>query len=264
MNQAERGYRAPQVCRMVGITYRQLDYWARTGFMVPSLQQARGSGSQRLYSFADLVQLKVIKKLLDAGMDLRRIRSAFAALSNQRSTWSWEDGEVTLASDGASIYALRSPEEVIDLLRRARGCSGWPWVRWWKRLPERSTNCPHIGGGGGVPRLHVAVGGHLGVRAVRLPPGPPDALRLRTRFVSSLKDHATVPSSSLSPGDWRPLRGLRGMGDAPLLRIRPDRAPGREGRDGMVLTCRTLAVSHGAGRDGTRLSPGCCATTMDG
>jgi len=124
VNQAERGYRAPQVCRMVGITYRQLDYWARTGFMVPSLQQARGSGSQRLYSFVDLVQLKVIKKLLDAGMDLRRIRSAFAALSNQRSTWSWEDGEVTLASDGASIYALRSPEEVIDLLQKGQGVFG--------------------------------------------------------------------------------------------------------------------------------------------
>ena len=124
MNQAERGYRAPQVCRMVGITYRQLDYWARTGFMVPSLQQARGSGSQRLYSFGDLVQLKVIKRLLDAGMDLRRIRTAFAALSNQRESWSWEDGEVTLASDGASIYALKNPQEVIDLLRKGQGVFG--------------------------------------------------------------------------------------------------------------------------------------------
>ena len=124
MNQSEKGYRAPQVCRMVGITYRQLDYWARTGFMVPSLQQAKGSGSQRLYSFADLVQLKVIKRLLDAGMDLRRIRVAFAALSNQSSSWSWEDGEVTLASDGASIYALKSPEEVIDLLQKGQGVFG--------------------------------------------------------------------------------------------------------------------------------------------
>ena len=124
MNRAEKGYRAPQVCRMVGITYRQLDYWARTGFMVPSLQQARGSGSQRLYSFADLVQLKVIKKLLDAGMDLRRIRAAFGALSGQRSSWSWEDGEVTLASDGSSIYALKSPEEVIDLLQKGQGVFG--------------------------------------------------------------------------------------------------------------------------------------------
>ena len=124
MNQAERGYRAPQVCRVVGITYRQLDYWARTGVMVPSLQQARGSGSQRLYSFGDLVQLKVIKRLLDAGMDLRRIRTAFAALSNQRDSWSWEDGDVTLASDGASIYALKSPQEVIDLLRKGQGVFG--------------------------------------------------------------------------------------------------------------------------------------------
>ena len=83
MNKRERGYRAPQVCGIVGITYRQLDYWARTGFLVPSLQQARGSGTQRLYSFADLVKLKVIKRLIDAGMDVKRIRQAFAELSGQ-------------------------------------------------------------------------------------------------------------------------------------------------------------------------------------
>ncbi len=124
MEEAEKGYRAPQVCRMVGITYRQLDYWARTGFMEPSLQQARGSGSQRLYSFTDLVQLKVTKRLLDAGMDLRRVRKAFGALSAQNNSWSWEDREVTLVSDGASIYALKSPEEVIDLLQKGQTVLG--------------------------------------------------------------------------------------------------------------------------------------------
>ena len=61
------GYRAPQVCKLVGITYRQLDYWARQGLVRPSIADARGSGTQRSYSFNDLVRLKVIKNLLDAG-----------------------------------------------------------------------------------------------------------------------------------------------------------------------------------------------------
>ena len=69
-------YRAPQVCNLVGISYRQLDYWARTGLIMPSVQQATGSGSQRLYSFADVVQLKVVKRLLDAGMSLKKIRKS--------------------------------------------------------------------------------------------------------------------------------------------------------------------------------------------
>lgn len=124
MNDREQGYRAPQVCGIVGITYRQLDYWARTGFVVPSLQQAKGSGTQRLYSFADLVQLKVVKRLIDAGMDVKRIRRAFAELSDQDSSWNWEDGKVTLVSDGSSIYALKSPEEIIDIFRRGQAVMG--------------------------------------------------------------------------------------------------------------------------------------------
>lgn len=124
MNKKEKGYRAPQVCAIVGITYRQLDYWARTGFMVPSLQQARGSGTQRLYSFADLVQLKVVKRLIDAGMDVKRIRKAFSELSRQDSSWNWEDGGVTLISDGSSIYALKSPEEIIDIFKKGQAVMG--------------------------------------------------------------------------------------------------------------------------------------------
>ncbi len=124
MKDKERGYRAPQVCRIVGITYRQLDYWARTGFMVPSLQRARGSGSQRLYSFDDLVQLKVIKRLIDAGMDVKRIRQAFSELSRQDKSWNWEDGRITLVSDGRSIYALKSPEEIIDIFKKGQAVLG--------------------------------------------------------------------------------------------------------------------------------------------
>ena len=82
-NQEVVGYRAPQVCKFVGITYRQLDYWARTELLRPSLQEASGSGSQRMYSFTDLVQLKVIKRLLDAGMSLKKIRSAVEILRTQ-------------------------------------------------------------------------------------------------------------------------------------------------------------------------------------
>ncbi len=117
------GYRAPQVCGLVDITYRQLDYWARTDLLRPSLQMARGSGSQRLYSFSDIVQLKVIKRLLDAGMSLKKIRSAIEILRQQlESERPLED--VTLLSDGQTIYAAHSPDEVVDVFRRGQGVFG--------------------------------------------------------------------------------------------------------------------------------------------
>ena len=117
------GYRAPLVCRLVGISYRQLDYWARTDLIKPSVQDARGSGSQRLYSFPDVVQLKVIKRLLDAGMSLKRIRQAVEILRQQlRSERPLAD--VTLLSDGSTIYAATSADEVIDVFRRGQGVFG--------------------------------------------------------------------------------------------------------------------------------------------
>src|SRR5207247_8965388 len=69
----EQGYRVPEVCKIVGITYRQLDYWARTELVTPSIRDASGSGTQRLYSFQDLVTLRVIKNLLDTGVSLQRV-----------------------------------------------------------------------------------------------------------------------------------------------------------------------------------------------
>jgi DNA-binding transcriptional MerR regulator len=108
---------------LVGITYRQLDYWARTHLLEPSLRRASGSGSQRLYSFTDVVQLKVIKRLLDGGLSLKRIRQAVAILRQQ------VDAErplasVTLLSDGQNIYAAHSPDEVIDVFARGQGVFG--------------------------------------------------------------------------------------------------------------------------------------------
>lgn len=117
---ATRGYRGPQVCKIVGISYRQLDYWARTELAMPSIQPAQGSGSQRLYSFEDLVELKLIKKLLDAGVSLHRVRGAIDYLRGLGQ----DLGGVTLVSDGASIYACHNDNEVVDVLRRGQGVFG--------------------------------------------------------------------------------------------------------------------------------------------
>lgn len=117
------GYRAPQVCSLVGISYRQLDYWARTGLITPSVQQASGSGSQRLYSFADVVQLKVVKRLLDAGMSLKKIRKAMDILGAELASES-PLTDVTLLSDGKTIYAAHSASEVVDVFKGGQGVFG--------------------------------------------------------------------------------------------------------------------------------------------
>lgn len=117
MAEAE-GYRVPDVCRIVGISYRQLDYWARTELLTPSVKEAGGSGTQRLYSFQDLVQLRVIKQLLDTGVSLQKIRQAVEFL---RERLHRQPTGVTLMSDGTRIYAAESPEEIVDLLQRGQG-----------------------------------------------------------------------------------------------------------------------------------------------
>ena len=118
---AEVGYRGPQACKIVGITYRQLDYWTRTGLVVPTVQAATGSGSQRLYSFNDLLQLKVIKSLTDAGASLQKVRQA---IDHARTTLADDWSKVTIVADGSGVYALTSEAEVIDLLRRGQGVLG--------------------------------------------------------------------------------------------------------------------------------------------
>jgi DNA-binding transcriptional MerR regulator len=117
----EQGFRIPDVQKVVGISYRQLDYWARTGLVRPSIRDAGGSGTQRLYSFQDLVELRVIKKLLDAGVSLQRIRRAIEFLRDHLKK---SPHGVTLMSDGSSIYACESPDEVMDLLQRGQGVFG--------------------------------------------------------------------------------------------------------------------------------------------
>jgi transposase-like protein len=113
----EQGYRVPEVCRIVGISYRQLDYWARTNLVTPSVREAGGSGTQRLYSFQDLLQLKVVKNLLDAGVALQQIRAAIEYLKESKESLHG----VTLMSDGRRIYTPESPEAVVDLISRGQG-----------------------------------------------------------------------------------------------------------------------------------------------
>jgi DNA-binding transcriptional MerR regulator len=113
----EVGYRGPQVCKVVGITYRQLDYWARTNLLRPSISEARGSGTQRRYSYGDLLQLKVIKGLLDAGVDLKRARQAIECL---RSTGA-EVASANLVVNGANSVLATSDEEIVDLLKGGQG-----------------------------------------------------------------------------------------------------------------------------------------------
>ncbi len=117
----EIGYRGPQACKIVGITYRQLDYWTRTDLVVPTIQPANGSGTQRLYSFNDLLQLKVVKSLTDAGASLQKVRQAIDYVRNNLDQdWS----KVTIATDGDKVYACTSDAEVVDLLRSGQGVLG--------------------------------------------------------------------------------------------------------------------------------------------
>ena len=117
----ELGYRVPIACQVAGITYRQLDYWARTNLVNPSIRTARGSGSQRLYSFKDVLVLKIVKRLLDTGISLQNIRVAVDSLRDRGVN---DLAELTLVSDGTTVYECRSNDEVIDLLAGGQGVFG--------------------------------------------------------------------------------------------------------------------------------------------
>ncbi|MFF7887336.1 MerR family transcriptional regulator [Streptomyces sp. NPDC007896] len=117
----EIGYRGPTACAAAGITYRQLDYWARTGLVEPSVRPAYGSGTQRLYSFRDVVVLKIVKRFLDTGVSLQNIRSTVQHLRER----GFRDLErMTLMSDGATVYECSSPDEVHALLQGGQGVFG--------------------------------------------------------------------------------------------------------------------------------------------
>lgn len=135
----DTGFRGPTACSAAGITYRQLDYWARTGLVEPTVRSTSGSGSARLYSFKDILLLRIIKRLLEAGVSLQQIRTA---IDHLRARGTEDLTQVTLMSDGASVYECRSATEIVDLLQGGQGVFGIAIGGVWKEIEGTLLELP--------------------------------------------------------------------------------------------------------------------------
>ena len=159
------GYRGTVATVAAGITYRQLDYWARTSLLGPSLPGAAGGPVPSLYSFRDIIVLKIVKRLLDAGVSLHNIR---AAIGHIRSRTSAELAVITLMSDGAAVYECTSPEEVVELVHTGQGIFGISVGAVWREIADTLSQLPgEVLGAGPVP--------------APVPGGPVDELAQRRR-----------------------------------------------------------------------------------
>jgi DNA-binding transcriptional MerR regulator len=158
------GYRGPTACAAAGITYRQLDYWARTGLVEPSVRAAHGSGSQRLYSFRDILVLKIVKRLLETGISLQQIRTAVQHLRERGST---DLAQVTLMSDGVSVYECTSADEVVDLLQGGQGVFGIALGRVWREVEGTLAELPRVRAEDGEPAPGSQHSDELAVRRAR-------------------------------------------------------------------------------------------------
>ncbi|MDN4473303.1 MerR family transcriptional regulator [Demequina zhanjiangensis] len=157
------GYRGPIACKAAGITYRQLDYWARTGLVEPTVRSATGSGTQRLYGFRDILVLRVVKRLLDSGVSLQQIRLAVQHLRDR----GVEDlSRITLMSDGASVYECTSDDEVIDLVQGGQGVFGIALGKVWRELEGSLSALPTDRGEPG-PQADPGVVDELAARRAR-------------------------------------------------------------------------------------------------
>ena len=147
--QKAEGFRGPQVCALIGITYRQLDYWARTGLLRPSIADARGSGTQRLYSYTDVVELKVIKQLLDADISLQRARRAVECL---RDGLGGDLASSNLVLVGTNSVLAHTDGEVVDLLKGGQGVLNIvPLSGVLEELDAAILQIEHKGTGGAAP-----------------------------------------------------------------------------------------------------------------
>ena len=131
------GYRGATACTAAGISYRQLDYWARTGLVEPTVRSASGSGTQRLYGFQDILVLKIVKRLLDTGVSLQNIRTA---VNHLRARGIEDLARITLMSDGASIYECTNSDEIIDLLQGGQGVFGIAIGKVWSEVEGSLSN----------------------------------------------------------------------------------------------------------------------------
>ena len=135
----ELGYRGPVAATVAGITYRQLDYWARTELVVPTVRSTTGSGSARLYGFRDILELKIVKSLLDAGVSLQQIRIAVEYL---RSRGFGDITKLTLMSDGVTVYACTSNDEIIDVMAHGQAVFGIAVGNVWQELEGNLSQLP--------------------------------------------------------------------------------------------------------------------------
>ncbi|MCX6510301.1 MAG: MerR family transcriptional regulator [Actinobacteria bacterium] len=115
---ADHGFSGAKAAEIVGISYRQLDYWARTDLVRPTVTDAAGSGSRRRYGYTDLLELKVIKSLLDAGIRLENVREIFSYL---RDILGQEITSANLVIQGSTSVVIQSDGELIDLIHNGQG-----------------------------------------------------------------------------------------------------------------------------------------------
>ncbi|MBF9669403.1 MerR family transcriptional regulator [Bifidobacterium dentium] len=128
-----RGYRGTVASKVAGITYRQLDYWARKQIVEPSITPSHGSGSRRLYSFKDVVILAVSKKLLDAGINLQNVTTAIGFLT-QRTIEQLEG--ITIMCDGQEVHECTTSEQMIELLQSGKAIFGVSVGSLWRQIKD--------------------------------------------------------------------------------------------------------------------------------
>ena len=129
----KRGYRGTVASKVAGITYRQLDYWARKQIVEPSITPSHGSGSRRLYSFKDVVILAVSKRLLDAGVNLQNVTTAIGFLA-QRTTE--QLANVTIMCDGETVHECTTSEQMIELLQSGKAVFGVSVGSLWRQIQD--------------------------------------------------------------------------------------------------------------------------------
>lgn len=119
----QQGYTGPEVCKITGISYRQLDHWTTTKLIDASVRNIKGSGFHRIYSFNDIILVKLVKKLRSAGVSLQKIRIALKNVNKILGKNS-NISDVSIFSDGSSIYVLSDNDQMIDLLKKGQAVFG--------------------------------------------------------------------------------------------------------------------------------------------
>ena len=117
------GYTGPEVCNITGISYRQLDHWTSTKLVDASIRNIKGSGFHRIYSFQDIVKVKLVNKLRDAGISLQKIRIALSNVNNILGK-NINITDISIFSDGQSIYVITDNNHMLDLLRKGQAVFG--------------------------------------------------------------------------------------------------------------------------------------------